>query len=82
MNNLKSWQLWLYGLLAAVIGGSSTALVTMFAGKALGTDFTFKQLGLAAATAGVFQALGYLMKSPLPGIENPVLGMEINRRQL
>lgn len=61
----KNLILWVHGLLAALIGGSATALLT---GCAIG-KFN-RELFVAAAFGGVFHAAMYLAKSPifdLPG---------------
>jgi hypothetical protein len=49
-------------------------------GKTIGVDFTWRQLGMLALSAGVVSLVGFLMKSPLPGLpgENSVLGSTVN----
>jgi hypothetical protein len=63
---------WVYGLIAAAVGGSCTAL-SAYNGCALlhamSPDvplLTFAQLKAVAVSGGFWCAVGYLKKSPLP----------------
>lgn len=61
-------KLWIHGLGAAFIGGTSAALVSL--GAAYVTTglnlLELKKIGAAALFAGMITAAGYLKQSPLP----------------
>ena len=64
---------WLYALVSHFITGGATA-ITVGSGAALahsvGVDvqpFNLKQLGIVFLSSGIFGAMAFLMKSPLPG---------------
>jgi hypothetical protein len=75
---LKDPAVWIYGLIAAFIGGGSSAVASTLTASFIAPDkFNVgAQLGnflkLAGATfvvSGVFHAFSYLKQSPLPPIE-------------
>lgn len=72
MTKLKNPLVWFWSLLAAVIGGASTAGTSwlgMAAAKAAGMDvpnLNFNALGVICLSGGVTAAMGYLKQSPLP----------------
>lgn len=62
------WQLWLKGLIAAVIGGAANAVTVMIVDPAAFnfSDGGHKLLTFAGVSALISAAL-YLKQSPLPG---------------
>jgi hypothetical protein len=70
---LLSWELWVYGLFAALIGGGTAAIGTGFA-QAI-TDpghadvkHLLALMGTSFIVSGILSAAAYLAKSPLPPI--------------
>jgi zinc transporter ZupT len=65
-----SWKKWLYGLGAAVIGGSATAIGgavgASFAGQDVMTLAFWKIVAGCAVFGGLTNAVAYLKQSPLP----------------
>lgn len=79
---LRSPRAWLYGLLAAFIGGGASALTAdqglSFAAR-MGVDvpvLNLKALGIVFISSAIFSAAAYLKQSPLPplatGDTNPI----------
>ena len=77
-----NWQLWIYGFVAALIGGGAGAVTAAFSAMMLtpgqyGTGGTagwnsLKLMGLTFLVSGAFSAFAYLKQSPLPQIETTV----------
>jgi hypothetical protein len=64
------WKMWLYGVIAAAIGGGAAALTTIPAGQIFGAaDFTPRQLASVFLGSAIASAALYLKQSPLPKIE-------------
>lgn len=69
-----NWELWLYGLLAGVIGGASTAALSwagLGAAHAAGMDvpmLNFKALGIVLISGAAPSFFAYLKQQPLPPI--------------
>lgn len=57
-------QTYFLGLVWAVLSGVASAVVNALMGRMLGVDYSWKQLGLAALTAGVIAAASYLRTPP------------------
>lgn len=67
---MKKVGIWLYSLLAAVLGGVGTAVGSVLAGQAIGAlNFTARQLGAIALGGGLTAAAAYLKTSPLPKLD-------------
>lgn len=78
-----SWQGWLYGLGAAVIGGGASAVAAGFAQVI--TDPTHADvyhlaalMGTTFVIAGMISAAAYLSKSPLPQVETVTTEKTVN----
>ncbi len=68
---MKSWEVWLKGMAAAVIGGCASALTAAVAAPQM---FTASRANVEAllrlsAVAAVLNAAAYLKRSPLPATE-------------
>lgn len=63
--------LWGRGLVAAVIGGVSTAILSLAGGQIFGVDIPYSALGPVAISAAIVNACAYLSQSPLPGEKKP-----------
>lgn len=65
------WGGWLYGLVAAVIGGAASAVVAGGSAAVVIPGIKASQALTVAGTtflvAGVFSGMNYLAKQPLPG---------------
>jgi len=61
------WQVWLKGLISAIIGGAATAVSTMVVSP---QEFNLTEgigkLGSVAAVSAIVAAAMYLKNSPLP----------------
>lgn len=68
MIKLKSFQFWLYGLLSAVIGGSTTAIAAKMVLPNAIVDFN--DMWKLALTSGLINAAFFLKQSPLPKQSN------------
>lgn len=69
--------LWLYGALAAALGGVGTAVAAVVGGAVVGAlDFTWRQLGVVAIGGAIAAAAGYLKESPLPDLRGTYPGNE------
>lgn len=73
-----NWAPWLYGLLAALIGGGASALVTMVGVNVIDPkDWNFADhpahmlelMVFCFIFNGIITAAGYLKNSPLPQVE-------------
>jgi hypothetical protein len=69
MSNLK---IWIHGLLAAVVGGASTAASAALVDN---VTFNFSHAGLVAlgkisASAAAISTIAYLKQSPLPAMSS------------
>lgn len=66
--SLTDWKLWAHGLVAALIGGTSTAISGAFADPAAFnlTPDGIHRLGKLAIGGGILGAVAYLKQSPLP----------------
>jgi hypothetical protein len=63
------WMSWLYGLVAGVITGAATAVVSMAGGQVVGAaTFTPRQLLTVAGVSAIVNAALYLKQSPLPKV--------------
>lgn len=62
----KNLHHWLYGLVAAVIGGTANALLGSIGSAAVGQPLNWEQIGAIALSTGFLSAVTYLSKSPLP----------------
>ena len=73
------WAIWIYGLLAAVIGGGAASVTSAFVASGLapgqfslsGGDAgwnTLKLMGLTFVVNGIVSAAAFLKQSPLPAI--------------
>lgn len=63
------WASWVYGLMAGIIGGAATAVVSIAGGQAVGAaDFTPRQLITVAGVSAIVNAALYLKQSPLPRV--------------
>lgn len=75
MARIKTIRFWVHGLLAAVIGGATSAgaaWMGMAGAKSAGVDvptLNFKALGIILLSSGVAAAFAYLKQSPLPPID-------------
>lgn len=72
---MLNWKNWIYGLLAAIIGGGASAVVAAFSASMIApgqfnlTDHIgnfFKLAGTTFAINGFMSAMFYLKQSPLP----------------
>ena len=69
-----NWELWLYGLMAGVIGGASTAALSwagLGAAHSAGLDvptLNFKALGIVLISGAAPSFFAYLKQQPLPPI--------------
>ena len=73
------WSQWLYGLVAALIGGGASAVTAAFSAMVLtpgqysvsGTAGwnSLKLMGLTFIVSGIIAAFAYLKQSPLPPVE-------------
>lgn len=74
-----NWELWFYGLLNAVIGGTATsaaAWLGMAGAKTAGLDvpsLNWKALGVILISGSLTNLFYYLKASPLPSIETKVV---------
>jgi hypothetical protein len=72
IQKLTTFRGWLYGLLAAIIGGTASAglsFLTMNGAAASGIDvptLNFKALGIILLSSGLVSMFAYLKQSPLP----------------
>jgi len=66
---MLSWKIWVKGIVAAVIGGSASAIAAAVTepGIANGTRASWVALLRMSAVAAVLNAAAYLKQSPLPG---------------
>lgn len=70
---LLQWETWVYGLVAALIGGGSGAIATGFAQVIVDPQHAdlrhmLALMGTSFVVAGILSAAAYLAKSPLPQI--------------
>jgi len=64
---MKKWQLWLKGLVSAVIGGMATAVSTMIVSpQEFNLEEGLGKLGSVAVVSAIVAAALYLKQSPLP----------------
>lgn len=61
---LKSFEFWLYGLISAIIGGSTTAIAAKIVLP--NSIIDFNDMWKLALTSGFVNAVFYLKQSPLP----------------
>jgi hypothetical protein len=67
----KKIFLWIYTGIAAVLGGVGSAVLAAGSGQVFGAiNFTGRQLISIAVGGAVTAAAGYLVKSPLPKIDD------------
>lgn len=85
MANLSSFRVWLRGMIAAVIGGVSSAglaYLSMNGAAAAGVDvpnLNLKALGIILLTSGLVSLFAYLKQSPIPpSAQIYVQGEDIN----
>lgn len=64
MIKLKSFEVWFYGLLAAIIGGAATALAAKLVLP--NTIVDFNDMWKLAMTSGLINAVFYLKQAPVP----------------
>lgn len=78
LGQLKNFELWARGILAAVISGGAGGVLTGFAAVGIKPDVfnltagmgnTFKMAAAAALVNAVIGVAAYLQKSPLPNPE-------------
>ena len=83
----KEPKAWLHGLLSGAIGGAAAAGTS-----ALGTNVAstlgvpihaldLKQLGVILVSSGMFNAMLYLKKSPLPEIEVSIITKTVEEKK-
>lgn len=70
---LLQWETWVYGLVAALIGGGAGAISTGFAQVIIDPQHAdirhlLALMGTSFVVAGILSAAAYLSKSPLPPI--------------
>jgi len=68
---LKDPLLWLYGLFAAVIGGTSNTIAAMIVDPTAFNMNDLPKLGKLALASALISLVLYLKQSPLPPLEKP-----------
>lgn len=70
MSRLKSWEMWVKGLIAAIIGGAANAVTTVIVAP---ETFNFQEglgkLGAVVASSSIVSAALYLKQSPVPATD-------------
>jgi len=75
MKRWKEPKVWLYGLVAGIIGGAATAAASFMSLNAASTvglnvkPLDLEQLGWVLLISGLVNAFSYLKQSPLPPLE-------------
>ena len=72
---MGQWQMWVHGLVAAVIAGAANGVITGFAAVGIdpvhfnlqaGLKYTLAIAGVSAIMSAIIGAAAYLKQSPLP----------------
>lgn len=72
---------WLKGLVAAVIGGTATALTSIGGATLVGSPLNYSQISAVGISAAFFSACTFLAKSPIPD-QGPTVVNVIDARNL
>lgn len=65
---MKTWQVWLHGLVAATVSGTAGGIGTVVGSLAVGDNLLhgLKVAGVGAIFSGIIGAAAYLKQSPVP----------------